>query len=119
MSDAALIVLSDLDGTLLDHTTYAFDAARAALLEALRWDPTSVPAADLFDEVLAKELEARLAAERRRIRDQRLAATAAALAIATAAQGRGYPAVALKVALAAQRIAPDADGLAAEHPPHA
>jgi mannosyl-3-phosphoglycerate phosphatase len=31
MSDAALIVLSDLDGTLLDHTTYAFDAARAAL----------------------------------------------------------------------------------------
>ena len=35
MSDAALIVLSDLDGTLLDHTTYAFDAARAAL-ERLR-----------------------------------------------------------------------------------
>ena len=31
MSDAALIVLSDLDGTLLDHTTYAFDAVRAAL----------------------------------------------------------------------------------------
>jgi mannosyl-3-phosphoglycerate phosphatase len=26
-----LLVLSDLDGTLLDHTTYAFDAARAAL----------------------------------------------------------------------------------------
>ena len=35
MSDAALLVLSDLDGTLLDHTTYAFDAARAAL-ERLR-----------------------------------------------------------------------------------
>ena len=35
MSDAALLVLSDLDGTLLDHTTYAFDAARAAL-EQLR-----------------------------------------------------------------------------------
>lgn len=35
MSDAGLIVLSDLDGTLLDHTTYAFDAARAAL-ERLR-----------------------------------------------------------------------------------
>ena len=26
-----MLVLSDLDGTLLDHTTYAFDAARAAL----------------------------------------------------------------------------------------
>ena len=35
MADAALLVLSDLDGTLLDHTTYAFDAARAAL-ERLR-----------------------------------------------------------------------------------
>jgi len=35
MSDAPLLVLSDLDGTLLDHTTYAFDAARAAL-ERLR-----------------------------------------------------------------------------------
>jgi len=31
MSRVALLVLSDLDGTLLDHTTYAFDAARAAL----------------------------------------------------------------------------------------
>jgi mannosyl-3-phosphoglycerate phosphatase len=31
MSDGSLIVLSDLDGTLLDCTTYAFDAARAAL----------------------------------------------------------------------------------------
>ena len=31
MADAVLIVVSDLDGTLLDHTTYAFDAARAAL----------------------------------------------------------------------------------------
>ena len=35
MSRVALLVLSDLDGTLLDHTTYAFDAARAAL-ERLR-----------------------------------------------------------------------------------
>ena len=35
MSDATLLVLSDLDGTLLDHTTYAFDAAQAAL-ERLR-----------------------------------------------------------------------------------
>jgi predicted mannosyl-3-phosphoglycerate phosphatase (HAD superfamily) len=30
-----MLVVSDLDGTLLDHTTYAFDAARAAL-ERLR-----------------------------------------------------------------------------------
>ena len=35
MSRAPMLVVSDLDGTLLDHTTYAFDAARAAL-ERLR-----------------------------------------------------------------------------------
>ena len=35
MPDLPLLVVSDLDGTLLDHTTYAFDAARAAL-ERLR-----------------------------------------------------------------------------------
>jgi len=31
MSHVPLLVVSDLDGTLLDHTTYAFDAARPAL----------------------------------------------------------------------------------------
>ena len=35
MSDLPLLVFSDLDGTLLDHDTYAWDAARPAL-DALR-----------------------------------------------------------------------------------
>ena len=37
VSFAPLVVFSDLDGTLLDHDTYSFDAARPAL-ERLRVD---------------------------------------------------------------------------------
>ena len=41
MTQPALVVITDLDGTLLDHDTYAFDAARPAL-ERLRRDGVPV-----------------------------------------------------------------------------
>jgi tetratricopeptide (TPR) repeat protein len=91
----------------------AFDAASAAARDALRWDPTSVDASALLDDVLTRQLEARLEQERIRSREQRTVQAAPLIAAARQALQRGYAAVALKAALAAQRIAPDSADVAA------
>jgi hypothetical protein len=89
----------------------AFDDAHAALRDALRVDPTSGAAAEMLDEILVRQLEARVNQERLRMRDQRQALGAPLVAAAHAAMERGYVDVALQSALAAERVAPHTDGL--------
>ena len=87
--------------------------AHVALREALAWDPTDVSASEMLDDLLLRQLEARLALERTRVRDERLVATAPMLAAARTAMESGYLAVALSVLSAVQRISPDLEGLSA------
>jgi tetratricopeptide (TPR) repeat protein len=91
----------------------AVEDAHAALREALAWDPTDVSASEMLDDLLLRQLEARLALERTRARDERLVATAPMLAAARTAMESGYLAVALSALSAVQRISPDLEGLSA------
>jgi hypothetical protein len=67
----------------------------------------------MLDDVLGRQLEARIAQERVRMREQRLAVGALVVTAARDAMQRGYVDIALQAALAAQRIAPDTVGLGA------
>ena len=90
----------------------ALEDAEKMLREGLHADPTSAEASELLDEVLVRQLDARVAEARIRTREQRLSAGAPLLAAARLARERGYVDLALKSALAAQRVAPDTPGLA-------
>ena len=89
----------------LSHTADV-DGALALAREALRLDPTDGQAATLLDELLARQLEDRLAVEKARTLGQRAADAAPLLASARQALQRGYLAIALQAATAAQRVAP-------------
>jgi serine/threonine protein kinase len=89
----------------------AYDEAQRALGDVLRVDPTSIEAAEMLDEVLTRALDAHVSREREHMREVRLEMATALAATAEAAQARGYPDVALKAALAAQRLAAEAPGL--------
>jgi tetratricopeptide (TPR) repeat protein len=91
----------------------ATEDAHAALREALAWDPTDLSAAEMLNDLLLRQLEARLALERTRARDERLVASAPLLAAARTAMESGYLAVALRALTAVQRISPDLEGLTA------
>ena len=84
-----------------------FEDARTELQQALRLDPTSVAVAEQIDDVLNRELDARLTRERTQIRKLRSEIASAVMAAAAAAKGRGYPELAMRAAVAAQRIAVD------------
>ena len=81
--------------------------ALVAAREALAWDSTSVEASALLDDLLRRQIEARIAHERARAREQRFRECAPLVTAALEALQRGYPAIALQTAQAAQRIAPD------------
>jgi serine/threonine protein kinase len=83
------------------------DDALAAVRDAIRWDPTSAEAAGFLDDLLHRQVEARISQERARAREQRLRECAMLVTAAREALQRGYPAIALQTAQAAQRIAPD------------
>jgi tetratricopeptide (TPR) repeat protein len=110
-SDAHVQELLARAAAARDHG--AFDDAHGALRDALHWDPTSAAAAAMLDDVLGRQLEARIAQERVRMREQRLAVGALVVTAARDAMQRGYVDIALQAALAAQRIAPDTVGLGA------
>jgi tetratricopeptide (TPR) repeat protein len=89
------------------------DEALPMARDALRLDPTDGPAATLLDRILARQLEDRLALEKARTLAQRTADAAPLLAAARQSLQRGYVAIALRAATAAQRVAPgDADAAA-------
>jgi serine/threonine protein kinase/tetratricopeptide (TPR) repeat protein len=99
------IVQSSIAAATAARDRQAFDVAHQALTEALRADPTNAAAIQLLEGVLSRDLEVRLARERARTRELRLTAATSLMAAARAAHDRGYPDVALRSALAAQRLA--------------
>jgi tRNA A-37 threonylcarbamoyl transferase component Bud32/tetratricopeptide (TPR) repeat protein len=74
--------------------------------EAVRLDPTEGEAAALIDRLLTRELEERVAHERNRNLEERTRDVVPLLEAARLARERGFVAIALQAALAAQRILP-------------
>lgn len=88
-------------------------AAMATLRHVLHVDPTNVEAATLLDRLMARQLKDRIAQEQAAAAAQREADLQPMLAAARHALDRGYVALALQAALAAQRLLPGHAGAAA------
>ena len=83
------------------------EEAVAAALEAATADPTSGQASQLLDILFRRQLDARIARERTRAREERAAACAPLLMVARNALARGYVGVAIETLQTARLVAPD------------
>ena len=81
--------------------------------QALQIDATDRDAAVLVDQLLARQLEARLAQTRQEALDERAGEAEPLMTAARAARARGYPQLALNAALTAQAVAPHRTDIAA------
>jgi tetratricopeptide (TPR) repeat protein len=87
--------------------------ALALAREAARIDPSEGDAAAMIDQVLTRQLEERVVLERKRLLDERSRDVEPFLQAARLALERGYVAIALRSALAAQRVMPERSDIAA------
>jgi NADH dehydrogenase/NADH:ubiquinone oxidoreductase subunit G len=89
------------------------EQAHATAVAAQALDPANAQTAELLDDILKRQLDARIAQEQLRTRERRALAVAPMIEEARLALRHGYLDVALTAAKTAQRICPDAEGLSA------
>jgi tetratricopeptide (TPR) repeat protein len=111
-ADVERVVMSKIDSATAARDAGAYDEARGVLRSAIQLDPTNPAIVDLLADIAARQLDARIAQERRRMQEQCAADAEPLVTAARTALERGYIGIALKSALAAHQLAPDAEAIA-------
>jgi serine/threonine-protein kinase len=110
LTTAADLAHRRVDGLLQQAALLVARGALAEALplarEALRMDPVNVDAVAMLDTILGRELEQRLALERKRDTDLRAELAEPLIAEARRALSHGYIGLAVEAARAAERMAP-------------